>query len=38
VPAARLPGLTETVTLPGVVLLPVAVSQLPPVMVDAETV
>jgi len=38
VPAAKLPGLTETVTLPGVVPLPVAVSQLPPLVVDAETV
>ena len=38
VPAARLPGLTVTVTLPGVLPPPVALSQLPPVLVEAETV
>jgi hypothetical protein len=30
--------LIDTVTLPGVLPLPVAFSQLPPVVVDAETV
>ena len=38
VPAARVPGFTETVTLPGVEPLPEADSQLPPELVDAETV
>ena len=37
VPAARLPGLTETVTVPGVDPLPEADSQLPPLLVEAET-